>query len=209
MIHKYTSLKRIRFYFAAAVFTAVLFLCACGQTEEQAITSDPEETAFVAVSEPDSSPVPSPSPAVSPSPSCSPVPQEVPDSSPEPESPADSEPSPEPSITPQPGPWCLEELGIENETSILNRVSLELGNIAFPKPEYYLDHFKTMYVYTENAHIFAFPVPWIENWAKGLAQYNDEVTVIAEYRGWSCCLIKDGTAGWIASDHLSKYISPW
>ena len=141
--------------------------------------------------------VETPAPAVETTPAPTPVPTPKPTPVPTPE------PTPEPTPTPAPGPWCLEDLGIQDEKT-WNTDSLKAGNISYPKEAYYLPEFKTMYVITENAHRFAFTVPYYENWSNGLELNGAKEIVIAEYKGWSCCLSEDGGAGWIASDHLGK-----
>ena len=141
--------------------------------------------------------------APSPAPTAAPVPESTPEPTPVPTPEPTPVPTPEPTPVPAPGPWCLEELGIQDEKN-WNTDSLKAGNISYPKESYYLPEFKTMYVITENAHRFAFTVPYYENWSNGLELNGAKEIVIAEYKGWSCCISEDGGAGWIASDHLGK-----
>lgn len=157
---------------------AAVFAAGCGQTAEVSDAVQPSPTA-----------VPTPAPTPKPTPTPAPTPT----------------PTPEPTPVPTPGPWCLEELGIQNTSDPWDYETLKKGAVNYPEEKYYNEEFQYKYVAMDCAHVFSFTMPWYDNYAQGLLKYGTNVTEIAQKKGWSLCISEDeSVVGYIASDHLEK-----
>ena len=175
------------------MLAAALILTGCGKSTHPAYVQ--EETAAVAAEQTEI-PEPAEETVQTPEPTVPPTPEPTPEA------------TPEPTSTPPPGDWCLEEMGI-GDIDFWDNEKLQSGCIAYPHEEYYLDEIEIMYVQTDIAHVFSFTTPYYENYAQGYYSFKDEVKVIAECRGFSCCIRDDGLCGWVASDHLNTYVPNW